>query len=142
MATQLPCPLEQSVGALDAFQRNGPAANRNRRLADVQRADGLCRRMGRLDIAPVGFSRRGLGQRALGRDQFRDDLMGADDLDPTRFEAARQDLQQAVVATGQRHHHGGYHSEQAEAGAHVDQSRPAPDLAGKHQMGNLLPSQH
>ena len=82
VATQQPCPVEQSVGPLDAFQRDDPAADRNRRLADIQRPDGLRRGERRLDVAPVDFRGTALVSDALGGDQVRDDLVGADDLIP------------------------------------------------------------
>jgi hypothetical protein len=41
--------------------------------------------------------------------------MGADDLDAASLETACQDLQQAVVAAGERHHQHGHQREQAEA---------------------------
>lgn len=43
VASQEFCAVEQSGRALDTLERDGPAADRDRRLADIQRADGLCR---------------------------------------------------------------------------------------------------
>ena len=46
-------PFEQAVGAFYAFERDGAAADRDRRLADVERADGARGGGGGLDVAPV-----------------------------------------------------------------------------------------
>ena len=53
MPAQFAGPLKQAVGAFDAFQRDNPSSHRNRRLADVERADRLCRHTARLDIVPI-----------------------------------------------------------------------------------------
>ena len=108
MASQLLRPLEQSVGALDAFQGNSAATDGDGRLTNVERTDSFCRRMCRLDIAPVRFSWHCLGQRPFGRDKPGHDLMRADNFDAARLQAAGQYLQQAVIAARKRHGDRGY----------------------------------
>ena len=90
MRAQLLHPFEQAVGAFDAFERDGAAADRDRRLADVERADGAGGGSGRLDVAPVGFRGAVVGHRPFGRQQVGRDLMRADDLDAVRLRPPRQ----------------------------------------------------
>ena len=76
--------LEQPIGALDALERDGAAADRHGGLADVERADrlggGECG--GKiLDVAPVGFCGATLVSTPSVGQQIGDDLVRADDLD-------------------------------------------------------------
>src|SRR5437899_13015448 len=53
MPAQFAGPLKQAVGSFNAFQRDNPSSHCNRRLADVARAERLCRHTARLDIVPI-----------------------------------------------------------------------------------------
>ena len=56
MTAQRLDPFEQAVGAFDSLERDGAAADRNCRLADIERADRARGGSGGLDVAPVAIS--------------------------------------------------------------------------------------
>ena len=94
MPAQTLDPFEQAVGAFDALQRHGAAADGHRRLADVERADGAGGGKGCIDVAPVSLERRHASHRSRGGQQVGHDLMRADNLDAMGFDDAGERAQQ------------------------------------------------
>ena len=102
MRAQIADPVEQAVGALDAFQRDDAAADRDRRLADIERADRRAARQRRPRSRRSAASGRRLVIGAVVGEQVRQDLMRADDAYAVGFEQPATIAQKAVVAAGER----------------------------------------
>ena len=135
-------PFEKAVRAFDAFKRHRAPADGDRRLADVECADGAGGRQSRIDVAPVSLEGRHASHRPGGGQQVRDDLMRPDDPDAVGFDHAGERAQQTVVALGQRGQRARQERKEREARLHCAQLRTPADAAGKHGVGHAVPLEH